>query len=254
LVLSALVVKIEDDNKLVGWIDDLQAEFTSRTPTLHFNKLLPFKKSLVCGALAKKPCACFVVMSNKRNIEKYKNPKLDDDNKAWIYWWLSRLLLERVTAYCESLVAADRLKQDKLRIVFSRRGGLTYSDFNDYLWKLFWQSGTGTLYIGFRDLCWSVIDFDEIFVLDHKLRAGLQLSDIVAGAFFQAVEQNRGVLDCDPTYAKLLKPVMSTGGRKLILGNGIKTMPSLYDMRLNKPQREIFEFYGYSKLGWWERK
>ena len=135
-----------------------------------------------------------------------------------------------------------------------RRGGLKYTDFNDYLWRLYWQSGTGTLHIGFKDLSWSVVDFDEISVLDHKQRAGLQLTDIVAGAFFQAVEQNRAGLDCDPSYAKLLKPVMWHGGRELILGNGIKTMPSLYDMRLNQPQRQIFEFYGYSKLGWWERK
>ena len=118
LVLSGLVVKIEDDSKLVPWISDLQANFTSKTPILHFNKLLSWKKSSVCAALARKPCTCFVVMSNKQNIEKYKNPKLDDDNKAWIYWWLSRLLLERVTQYCESQVPKDRIKQDKLRIVF----------------------------------------------------------------------------------------------------------------------------------------
>jgi hypothetical protein len=254
LVLSGLVVKIEDDTKLVSWIGDLQADFSSKTPTLHFNRLLPFKKSLVCNALAKKPCACFVVMSNKKNIEKYKNPNLDDDNKAWIYWWLSRLLLERVTQYCESLVPKEGLKQDTLRIVFSRRGGLVYRDFNDYLWKLYWQSGTGTLHIGYKDLCWSVINFEEIFVLDHKERAGLQLTDIVAGAFFQAVEQNRGGLDCDPTYAKCLKPVMAVNANRNVLGFGLKTMPSLYDMRLNVPQREIFEFYGYSKLGWWQKK
>lgn len=254
LVLSGLVVKIEDDTKLVSWIGDLQADFTSKTPTLHFNRLLDFKRSLVCAALAKKPCTCFVVMSNKKNIERYKNPKLDDDNKAWIYWWLSRLLLERVTAYCESLVPKERWGQDKLRIVFSRRGGLMYKDFNDYLWKLRWQSGTGTLYIGFKDLCWSVIDFEEIFVLDHKQRAGLQLTDIIAGAFFQAVEQNRAGLDCDPSHAKLLKPVMAYDRGQKILGTGIKTMPALYYMQLNEPQRAIFEFYGYSKLGWWQRK
>jgi hypothetical protein len=71
LVLSGVVVKIEDDTKLVSWIGDLQTDFTSKTPTVHFNRLLPFKKSLVCNALAKKACACFVVMSNKKNIEKY---------------------------------------------------------------------------------------------------------------------------------------------------------------------------------------
>ena len=42
-------------------------------------------------------------MSNKKNIEKYKNNKLDDGNKAWIYWWLARLLLERVTSIARNV-------------------------------------------------------------------------------------------------------------------------------------------------------
>jgi hypothetical protein len=134
-------------------------------------------------------------MSNKRNIQRYRNPNLNPNNKAWIYWWLSRLLLERVTKFCEGVVPFDERGKQKLRIVFSRRTDLKYQDFEDYLWKLRWQSYFGELVLDAGDISWVVVDFDEIRVLDHAARAGLQLADIVAGAFFQAVERNRPA-DC----------------------------------------------------------
>jgi hypothetical protein len=112
LVLSAFVVKTEHDSKMVSWVQNVQAEFTSKRGDLHFNKLLPFKKTLVCNALAKKDAKCFVVISNKKNIEKYKNHKLDDGNKSWIYWWLARLLLERVSEYCEEQTPIERRGKD----------------------------------------------------------------------------------------------------------------------------------------------
>ncbi len=251
LVLAALVVKIEDDPKMVAWVNDVQADFTSKRTNLHFNKLLDFKKSLVCSALAKKPCKCFVVMSNKKNIEGYRNARLDAGNKSWIYWFLSRLLLERVTEYCESETPFLQKGKNKVRIIFSRRGGLTYEDFSDYLWKLYWQTGTKTLVLNYKMIRWSVIDHDEIFVFDHAQRGGLQLADVVAGAFYQGVELNRGggQIDCDPSYAESLKPVIAfkktfAWQKPWYLGVGLKPMPILKEMNLTPSQQKLFESYG----------
>ena len=185
----------------------------------------------------------FVVMSNKKNIRRYRNPKLDPNNKAWIYWWLARLLLERVTKFCAQLVSPEDREKQKLRIIFSRRTDLKYKDFEDYLWKLRWQSYFGELVLDTGDLIWSVIDFDEIGVLDHAAKAGLQLADIVAGAYFQAVETNRPD-DCDPSFASALSPTMARDRYGRIIGFGIKTMPDLLAMGLTDEQKAIFEFYG----------
>lgn len=251
LVLSAFVVKIEDDSSMVAWVKDVQTGFTSKRPDLHFNKLLDFKKTLVCGAMAQKPAKCFIVMSNKKNIERYKNPRLDDGNKSWIYWFLARLLLERVTEYCDKLTPRDQKGKDKLRIVFSRRGGLTYKDFSDYLWKLYWQRNTDELVLNYKEITWSVIDHDQVFVYDHVKMAGLQLADVAAGAFFQAVEINRGAqTTCDPSYAKLLKPLIPYKGFNWYLGVGLKPMPSLHEMNLAEEQKEIFNFYGATAKSW----
>jgi hypothetical protein len=83
LVLSAFLVAIKHDSKMVSWLLDAQADFKSKRRTLHFNKLLPFKKTLVCAALAKKDAKCFLVMSNKPNIQNYKNRSLGEE-KAWL--------------------------------------------------------------------------------------------------------------------------------------------------------------------------
>jgi Protein of unknown function (DUF3800) len=255
LVLSAFVVKIQHDSKMVRWVNDVQSDFTSKRQDLHFNKLLDFKKPLVCSQLAKKDCKGFVVMSNKKNIERYRNPNLDPSNKAWIYWFLARLLLERVTEYCHKQTPVARYGKDKLRIIFSRRGGLMYQDFADYLWKLYWQRDTNELVLSYRQITWPVIDHDEIFVFDHSKYAGLQLADVIAGAFFQAVEQNRGdAVACDPGCAKLLKPLIHFKGASWYLGVGLKTMPLLSEMDLTEPQKEIFTFYGAKKTDWQKKE
>jgi hypothetical protein len=251
LVLSGFVVKIEHDSKMVTWVQDVQADFTSKRGDLHFNKLLPFKKPLVCAQLALKDCKCFVVMSNKKNMEKYKNSRLDPKNKSWIYWFLARLLLERVTEYCESEIPPERCGTDKLRIIFSRRGGLMYADFEAYLTKLYWQSRLNSLTLAYKDIKWPMIDWEEIRVLDHKERAGLQLADVVAGAFFQAVEMNRGAeTECDSNCANLLKPVIAARPSGWTIGYGLKTMPIPTAMNLMESQKALFEFYGFPKTGW----
>jgi hypothetical protein len=104
LVLSCFLVRIEHDTSLPGWRRDIIGQFRNQQrPDIHYASLLPAKKAIACRAIATKPCRFFVVMSNKKNIEGYRNPNLDDNNKAWIYWFLSRLLLERVTEFCEAL-------------------------------------------------------------------------------------------------------------------------------------------------------
>jgi hypothetical protein len=250
LVLSGYLVAAEHDSKLVSWVQDVQAEIRNKRRNIHFNKLLPFKKSLICAALAKKDARCFLVMSNKRNVQGYQNKKLGEE-RSWLYWWLTRLLLERVTDHCERATPVKQRGIDKLRIVFSRRGGLSYDDLKSYLELLRYQSVNRLLYLTAGDLKWSMIDVKEILVLDHYQRAGLQLSDIIAGAFYESVECNRGAIEhCDPSYAKLLKPLVAGSAKGLVMNYGVKTMPNLWEMELRDEQKIIFEYFGYSPKGW----
>ena len=250
LVASCFLVRIDNDHKTLSWVKEIQSQFRNvQTPYLHFIDLLQGKKEIACRTLASKPCRLFVAMSNKKNIVGYKNNNIQDGNKHWLYWWLMRLLLEKVTDFCEQRTPIDQRGKDKIRIVFSRRNDLRYIDFANYIAKLRRQSLAGMLVIDQGDLAWSVVDDEEILAYNHKERAGLQLADLVASAFFQSVERNRPD-DCEPTCASILKPRMAKNKFGTIMGHGIKTMPELDKMNLSVEQKAIFEYYGYSKSGW----
>lgn len=250
LVIGCCVVSAENDAQVLPWVKDIRSRFkNSQTPYIHFADLNDAKRRVACETLGSKPCRLFAVMSNKKNVEGYKNQNLNDGNKAWLYWWLCRLLLERVTKFCDSKVPADEKGQWKLRIVFSRRGRMRYIDFFNYLQKLRRQSRSGMLFLKQGDIEWSVIDDEEILVLEHKKRAGLQLADLVASAFFQAVEQVK-IGKCNPTYAEALLPRLARDQYGRVLDFGVKTIPSLHEMDLDPVQQIIFEKLGYNKQGW----
>jgi hypothetical protein len=252
LVLSCFLVREEDDHKCLGWVREIKSKFRNvNSEFLHYKELIPAKRMIACEIINTKSCRFFVVVSNKKNIEDHENERAalvsGDEGTSWLYWWLSRLLIERVTSFCEDRVPPEQRGKSKIQFVFSRRGGLRYVDFRDYLRRLHKQSRLGKLHLDKGDLCWSVVDEEELLVLDSNQRAGLQLSDLCAGAFFQALETKKNF---STEYAKVFKPRMAADKKGRVLGFGLKTMPELYRMGLSMEQREIFEFYGYSKRGW----
>jgi len=250
LLLGCTLFRIEQDKLCLPWVRELIGQFKNhQTRDIHFSKLNDAKKAVSCRLLAQKPCRAFVVASNKNNIEGYDNPNIRDGNRNWYYWWMTRLLLERVTQFCASQVPQGESGQHKVRLVFSRRGGMRYADLESYLSKIYWQSRAGRLVLSGGDLDWSVIDFDQLLVLDAVSRAGLQLADIVAGAFFTALERNRPG-EANPVYAKALRPIMAKDNYDRRLGFSLKTMPDLHTMDLHPSQKSVFESYGYNPDGW----
>jgi hypothetical protein len=91
-----------------------------------------------------------------------------------------------------------------------------------------------------------------MFIYSHKERAGLQLADTVASAFFKACDYlDTG--ECNPEFAKLLVPRMCQapdGNQGEISGYSVKLMPSPTKAKLLPIQAEIFSYYGYPKQ-WW---
>lgn len=249
LIVSCFLVRQEKDHRILNWVKEIKSQFkVSNTPILHFSDLNEVKKKIACETLVKKQSVMFAIMSHKANMKGYENPNIRDGSKHYFYWFLCRLLLERVTEFCERITPIEEKGAAKLKIVFSKRGGHIYKEMIDYLWKLKRQSDAGLLYLK-ADLAWSVIDFDEIFVFEHSRFAGLQAADVVAGSFFDAVEykSKRGLCS---DYAKILKPRMAKDKFERNLGFGIFTRPDLADMGLTTEQKTIFEHYGYNKNGW----
>jgi hypothetical protein len=254
LILAALVIGAPNEPNVVPWVRDIIRQFKNyQRPDLHFNNLSPWKRRIVCAEIATLPCRCFVVCSNKKNMRNYSNPFVEKyPNPNWFYVWLSRLLLERVTHFVRAKSLEQHGEVKKLRIEFSERGGLTYAQLAVYYEWLKMKSAGGDLFLPLGDLAWDTMHPQLLRIFPHRGRAGLQLADVVASAFFKACDcHDTGA--CDPEFAKLLGPRMCRvpdGWDGQVSGYGVKLMPSFGKANLLPEQGVIFGHFGYPKQ-WW---
>jgi hypothetical protein len=249
-ILSAFVVSAAEEHNVGRWQRETLAAFgrTQRTD-LHFKDLNDRQRRAACLDLASRPCRLFAVMSNKKNVQNYRNMRTLPE-RDWFYWWMLRLLLERVTLFCHRHANARSIEPRTLKLVFSRNSRLNYARFKEYLGNLREQSRLGTMFLKTGDLKWDVIDLSLMETVGHKDEAGVQFADVVASAFYQAVSLENHQRRCSPEFAKLLQPRIFGTKNGQYLGFGIKPMPAPPKMGLQPAQREIFEFYGYPKHRW----
>jgi hypothetical protein len=240
-ILSAVVVAA-GTNRETSWVEKILSDLgLHQRRALHFQALSDAHKLAVCEALAALPVRCFVVMSNKRNMRRHLNQKAARVSfpvgRTWFYWWMTRLLLERVTEYCERRTVHEHGQPRLVRIEFARRGGLKYENCQGYFNYLRDQSKTGTVYLKQGEVKWSVVDAaEEIRVFDAAHRPGLQLADVVAGAFFQAAAGR-------PEFAIALRPRMAFNSDGNFFGYSVKLLPSGYMQQASAEVRRVFEFY-----------
>ena len=243
-VLSAIIVRVERETQVLPWVRNIVASLNQhQRRDLHFRDLNDAKRMSVCKAVAELPIRCFVAMSHKHNMKGYKNPNAEKvPARNWFYCWMTRLLLERVTDYCERRSMRDFGEPRTVRLEFSERGGMSYSQFRAYMTWLRMQSRSDSLYLTRGDLKWSVVDIQEVYSYNHKLRAGLQIADTVASAFFQAVETN-SENSSNPAYAKLLESRMCLNAAGFVFDYGVKVMPWFWRNTTKPHQHEVFGFY-----------
>lgn len=262
-IVSAALVPVEYEESVASWVTEMMTAMNSRQMTdIHFAKLTDNRKALLCTLLAEKHVRLFSIISNKQNMEGYRNPlaaimtqHLPQDN--WFYCWMTRVLLERITDY----VAKNSLKKfgyvGKVKLEYSERGGLRYGQMRAYYDFLNIKSAGGTtpLFIPWGELDFRTLHRELMHVYNHRERPGLKLADIVASAFFRAVDIH-DTRNLNTSFAKLLKPKMAADPEsKLISGYGVKLLPNLRALnRFSVPaaQREIFHYYGYPKQ-WWQK-
>lgn len=245
MAMSAIVVRIGND-KTVDWVKRIIGSLGQhQLAHLHFRTLKEDKKTFVCSAVADLPIRCFTVLSNKRNMRNYRNlaaEKAKVNSTAWFFCWLSRLLLERVTDYCERRTQKDYGEIRSLRVELSDRGGVKIDDVKKYYQYLADQSRLGMLHLDLREPSWTVVDVEQMFIYPNRMRAGLQLADVVSSAFHQAVERTPDGR-VRPQFAKLLRPRVCVDEKGERFGYGLKVMPTWIGSRLPADQRDIINFY-----------
>lgn len=254
LMVSAVVIAAHREAEVSAWASELMTTMNSRQlRDLHFQKLSHARKLLACQSVASRPVRCFVVASNKQNMRGWRNPfaeKIPSDN--WFYCWMTRLLLERVTHWVKERSIKEYGSVQRVKLVFSERGGLSYSQLNAYYKWLSFKGDNQKLPLG--NLEYDTIHMELIEVLNHAGHDGLKLPDIVASAFFKAADvHDTGA--CDAVFAEALRPKMarwpdSRDGQ--ISGYGVKLMPGFGKLRnkVQPGQLTVFKGYGYPKQ-WW---
>lgn len=260
-MVAAALIPAEVEPEVGTWVKELMRAMNShQMRDLHFQRLNATRKSLACSFFAERHVRFFAVVSNKQNMEGYQNnnaAKVPSDN--WFYCWLTRILLERVThdVYHASMKRYGESRRVKLE--FSERGELRYSQMHAYFEWLRVKSAAGrvALFVPFGDFEYSTLHPDLMRVFNHAERDGLKLPDVVASAFFKAVDVHQ-TRECDATFAKLLAPKMARApGTDLVAGYGVKLMPNwktLDRFAVPDDQRAILRHFGYPQKQWWQKK
>lgn len=251
LMLSAVVMRAKWEDDVVGWVDNIRTGLGVRQRRdLHYRTLSPTRKLAAATAIAALPLRGFVVCSNKKNMRGHENRNAAKiPSQEWFYNWCVRLLLERITEFCASRTMTDHGRKLPIKIEFSRRGDHRYSQTRAYSLYLDHQRKAGSTFLEKRLVRTDMLSTDLMEDHPHDSRAGLQLADVIASAFYQAADcLGPGTWDVEP--AKALARIMAAeNGSKRDFGVCLQPTPA-WKANLTADQQQIFEHYGYSFARW----
>jgi hypothetical protein len=188
------------------------------------------QRVMAVNSLADKPFRTICVLANKPVI-----PDGIYTGKNQLYFYMTRYLIERISWFCRDQRRNVPEGDGKVKIIFSRRGGMSYDDFAAYLTRLR-DSADQEIQIN-----WPVIDIEAIEALDHSTRAGLQIADIAATCITAGLEPDL-YGNCELRYAEILKPhIYSRGGN--FLSYGLKLVPRADQIPLSDQQQAFVRLF-----------
>lgn len=227
LFIGALIVKASNDRLMPAWRDELSFRLFPDKPRreLHFRNLDHHHRVAACTYISGKPLGICVVGSNKQTIIGSGKEHIFK-KKGYLYNYLVRYVLERVTTACKR-----KYEEASLSIVFSRRGGTNYQSMREYLFLM--RDGKEVVKPS-RSIDWTVLHPDDIMVENHSKHAGLQIADIVTSATAAAFEPNR-YGQMEPRYAlELCSRYIMHAER--VVGCGLTLVPPPSRGPLTEPQ------------------
>ncbi len=197
---------------------------------LHFTDLGHGQKIAAVQTIASRPLRALSVIAAKQPI-----PPDVYVERNQLYFYMTRYLVERLSWLCRDYRPSVPEGDGRVAITFSRRGGMNYDDFRDYLQLLKADQENDV------QIHWPVIDIEAVAAADHPKSASLQLADTIASAFAAGFEPDR-YGNCELRYAETLKPV--TYCRKNnFLSYGVKIVPKPDACGLNAQQIKMLEIW-----------
>lgn len=232
LTLSTCIWRMSRDLESVQWRDEIRDQLppNSRSKALHCKSLSHEQKVMAVTSIAAKHIRAICVMSYKPSIP---DGVYTESNK--FYFYMCRYLLERISWFCRDTRRLVPEGDGRVKIIFSRRGGLQVSDFRQYMTRLKNRREDDV------QINWPVIDIDGIDALDHDSRAGLQIVDIVAHCVTAGLEQNL-YGHCERRYAEILRQIVYCRNENY-LSYGIKLVPRAEQIPLTEEQRLLVDLF-----------
>lgn len=259
LVLGCSLIQATRHDEQTAWVRNiLDSVGLTQNQVLHFRDLADWRKPLVCQATARLPVRLFAVVSNKKNMKGHTNIRAESKSQGIpldqvFYNWCVRLILERVTDFVFQHSMWTYGEPRYVKVLLSERGSHGYARAIWYGQMLKDQSKAGTTHLNKRTINWRVFDTRLIEVLSHQLNAGLQLSDVVASSFYQAVD----ILPptrWNSSNAGWLKPRMTRNDGQFE-NCGLTFLPFKYhEADLRPAQIDIFESYGFHRFDFHARR
>ena len=240
LLLGAAIVSKKNDGLLPSWRDGIMELFPNKkTRDLHFRNLNHDQRIAACTALSHKPLGVAVVASNKSTIPSSGRVEVFKQ-KGYLYNYLVRYLLERVTAECRR--AATKRSSDAaatVKIVFSKRGNTDYQSMREYM--ILMRDGLEVIR-PVRSIDWGVLNPDDIRVENHSKLAGLQIADVLTSATASALEPS-GFGHTEPRYSLILRDryLRKSGSAS---NRGLTIIPKPADNPLTPDERSFINSLG----------
>ena len=229
LIIGACITRSSRDLELVSLRDKIKSECAPKKKGrgIHFADLNHGQKRRACQLIQGSPLRFSAVLGLKKTDAAAKAFR----EKNQLYFYLTRYLLERVSWLCRDKRPSAREGDGRAKIIFSRRGGLSYDDFRKYLKRLKDQADT--------TIHWPVIDIEAVEATEHSRLAGLQIADIGVSAIAAAIENDR-FGNVEGRYLEDIGPnIYSRNGR--FRSYGLKFHPDLNSIHdLTKEQAKAF--------------
>jgi hypothetical protein len=238
LVLATGITDRDQDAQIPNWKREILLGLPGRRKeTLHFRELDHGARLFAAQCICEKRIGFLTVLAHKPAISLWKGfAQKRQPEKNMLYKYLLRLLIEKITDTIARICARQNGKNEKVKLVFSRRGGMDYADFRSYMEHLRNLQQRGGAY---HPIWWEHLDLDAMEATDHSLRAGLQIADVCASSFFHAVEPNRYGMT-EARYAQILRPRLIPSRTQEVLYYGVKPVPDLGSLSLAEDQRAFF--------------
>jgi Protein of unknown function (DUF3800) len=224
LNISCSVTRYTNDLETVTWRDSIaKIRPLAKKRSIHFADFNHSQRLAATQIYSKLPIRLLNVMSNKTTIEAgtYSEPNQ-------LYFYLTRYLIERLSWLCRDMRPQVPEGNGLVKIVFSRRGGLSTVGFKEYL-ELLKRTNDPSIKIH-----WPVIDIDVIDAKDHSACAGLQLADIGASAIAAGLELDQ-FGNNEPRYGATVKPLVYCRNGNYF-SYGLKIVPKPESMALSDQQ------------------